>query len=279
MIIINNKNTIKMKSIFNYFVFAFATVAMLVSCKEAEKTEYEKLAEVVDADSTVLVLKEQLPSNNDTVSYYLGLYLGDMIKDSGLAKDHSELNLSILQEAVKDAISAPYPKSADDQAFKSHFDYDPYKTMMYLNDYTIKKQQYQAQFNKVLGEKYMEANKAKEGVMVSESELQYQIHVEGEGDKVKMEDEVAIKYEGRLIDGTVFDSNDSLAMMAGRFVPGFSEGLCLLSKGGKATLVIPSDLAYGQRAPQQIGPNSTLIFEVEILDIIKPVVEEVVAAE
>lgn len=244
------------------------------SAADAKHKVYDKLVQLVENEPETIVLKNAVPSNQDTVSYYLGLYLGDMIKGSGLSKNSSELNYDVLEKAIRDAINAPYPKSASDEAYKASFEYDPYQTMSYLNNYTIAKQKYAAELNKLVGEKFMELNINNGAVEVTESGLQYVIHKEGEGDKVKMEDSVTIKYEGKLIDGTIFDSNESLTMMAGQFVPGFSEGLCLLAKGGKATLIIPSNLAYGQRGPQQIGPNSTLIFKVEIIDIIKLKVEE-----
>ena len=95
------------------------------------------------------------------------------------------------------------------------------------------------------------------------------------------EDRVVVNYKGTLIDGTEFDANDGIEFGASQVIPGWTEGLGLLGKGGKATLYIPSNLAYGERAPRgsKIEPNSALIFEVEVVDIIKPVVEPVEAVE
>lgn len=126
--------------------------------------------------------------------------------------------------------------------------------------------------NKNAGDAYVKKMKeADADIQTSESGLSYKIENAGQGDKVKPTDRVKIRYTGKLVDGTVFDesSADGVALPAGNFVPGFTEGLLLLAKGGKATLYIPSDLAYGvEGIPQAgIGPCSTLVFDVEVLDV------------
>ena len=134
--------------------------------------------------------------------------------------------------------------------------------------------------NEMVGKKFLAENAKKAGVQVTESGLQYILHAEGEGDKVQPEDKVLVNYKGTLIDGTEFDANDSTEFVANQVIKGWTEGLGLLGKGGKATLYIPGELAYGKNAPRGsvIEPNSTLLFEVEVIDIIKPepVVEPVV---
>jgi FKBP-type peptidyl-prolyl cis-trans isomerase len=143
---------------------------------------------------------------------------------------------------------------------------------------------YKSKFNLKLGEKFLAKNKSNSNVKETESGLQYIIHAEGEGAKVMPEDRVLVNYKGTLLDGTEFDANDSTEFYANQVIKGWTEGLGLLGKGGKATLYIPGDLAYGERgAGRDIEPNSTLIFEVEVLDIIRPAQDslavEVVEAE
>ncbi|MCC8038526.1 MAG: FKBP-type peptidyl-prolyl cis-trans isomerase [Bacteroidales bacterium] len=126
--------------------------------------------------------------------------------------------------------------------------------------------------NKNAGEKYINDAKANDAaIQTSETGLSYKVENEGTGDKVQKSDRVKIKYTGKLVDGTEFDksSDEGITLPASNFVPGFTEGLMLLGKGGKATLYIPADLAYGvDGIPQAgIGPMSTLVFDVEVIDI------------
>lgn len=125
------------------------------------------------------------------------------------------------------------------------------------------------QENVEAGQKYVE-QKLGEGYSKTESGLVYKINNPGTGEKVKATDSVKIKYVGKHINGETFDESGETprAMRVSQFVPGFAEGLQLLSKGGSATLVIPGDLAYGLNGVTDvIGPNETLIFEVTVEDI------------
>jgi len=123
------------------------------------------------------------------------------------------------------------------------------------------------------GEEFLAANKAKEGVMVTASGLQYKVITPGTGAKPLATDNVKVHYKGTLLDGTEFDSSYKRGTPAefplANVIPGWTEGLQLMPVGSKYEFYIPSELAYGQRAPQTIGPNQTLIFEVELLEIVK----------
>ncbi len=122
------------------------------------------------------------------------------------------------------------------------------------------------------GKGFLAENKAKEGVKVTESGLQYEVITEGTGPKPTADDTVSVHYVGTLMDGTEFDSSIARGEPASfplkGVIPGWTEGLQLMNVGSKYRFVIPSDLAYGERgAGQAIGPGETLVFEVELLEI------------
>ena len=128
--------------------------------------------------------------------------------------------------------------------------------------------------NLVEGEEFLAENATAEGVVVTESGLQYRVDSLGTGALPTAEDRVSVHYTGRLLDGTVFDSSvergEPATFGVNQVIKGWTEGLQLMPVGSKYTLFIPADLAYGERAAgQQIKPNSTVIFEVELLNIEK----------
>ena len=265
--------------------FAIAAIAMITvaSCgkKEEQKNEKMKMAHkelpaelqqyapnMEDPELTALI-----PSSGaaDTASYLLGINCGMMFKGNGFFDSIEEINMDQLKKGIADALVNGNPSNpyGVDSVWAEKFEVSPYDMQMILNQYLEARFAYNAQFNKKLGENYLEANKKKEGVQVTESGLQYILHAEGEGAKVKPEDRVIVNYKGTLLDGTQFDANDGMEFAANRVIEGWTEGLGLLGKGGKATLYIPGNLAYGERGTRGIEPNSVLIFEVEVVDIIR----------
>jgi FKBP-type peptidyl-prolyl cis-trans isomerase FklB len=122
------------------------------------------------------------------------------------------------------------------------------------------------------GEKYLEANKAKQGVTVTESGLQYEILKQGDGERPGPKDIVRVKYKGSFINGEVFDSTENndkgVEFPVNGVIAGWIEGLQLMSVGSVYRFVIPSNLAYGSSGVSGIPPESTLVFEVELLDIV-----------
>ncbi|MBR9729379.1 FKBP-type peptidyl-prolyl cis-trans isomerase [Shewanella intestini] len=123
------------------------------------------------------------------------------------------------------------------------------------------------------GKKFLEDNKAKAGVTTTDSGLQYEVLKAGEGEKPAAEDTVEVQYRGTLIDGTEFDSSykrgEPAKFPLNRVIPGWTEGVQLMSVGAKYKFVIPANLAYGERDTGTIPANSTLVFEVELLSIEK----------
>lgn len=118
------------------------------------------------------------------------------------------------------------------------------------------------------GEAYLKKNGTREGVVTRPSGLQYEVIQQGEGEHPTAASTVTVAYEGRLIDGTVFDSSDEAAFPVNAVIPGFAEGLQLMNVGSTWRLCIPSELAYGQRGvPGAIAPNSVLIFDITLKKI------------
>jgi FKBP-type peptidyl-prolyl cis-trans isomerase FklB len=138
-----------------------------------------------------------------------------------------------------------------------------------------KRQKQQAELgakNKTEGEAFLAANAKKEGVVTLPSGLQYQILTEGQGENPKATDQVTVQYRGTLIDGTEFDSSYSRGQPAtfrlNQVIKGWTEALQLMKPGAKWKLFVPAALAYGDKgAGPKIGPNSTLIFEVELISV------------
>lgn len=124
------------------------------------------------------------------------------------------------------------------------------------------------------GRLFLEANARCDGIVQTESGLQYEVVEQGDGDRPNATSVVEVHYEGRLLDGTVFDSsyrrNESIQFPLNRVIPGWTEGVALMPVGSTYRLFIPSELAYGERgAPGAFGPNETLVFKVELLDIVE----------
>ncbi|MCM1031008.1 MAG: FKBP-type peptidyl-prolyl cis-trans isomerase [Oscillibacter sp.] len=196
-------------------------------------------------------------NNLDQVSYSLGLSIASNLISSGV----KTINPEAFNEAMSTVFEGKMPEINPDEANKI------------LQDYFEKLQNEKGNNAKIAGEKFLAENKTKEGVITLKSGLQYKILKEGNGAKPKATDTVKCHYEGRLIDGTVFDSsirrNEPAEFPVNGVIAGWVEALQLMNVGSKWQLYIPSGLAYGAHgAGQSIGPNETLIFDVELLDIL-----------
>lgn len=193
----------------------------------------------------------------DKISYALGISMASNLKSTGI----NNLNLNEFQKGVSDIMEGKKPSMDMEEA------------QMLLSQYFSKLQQEADAKNKEMGEKFLAENKKREGIITTASGLQYEILTEGNGPKPKATDTVSCHYEGRLIDGTVFDSSIRRGQPAqfpvNGVIAGWVEALQMMPVGSKWRLYIPSDLAYGAHgAGDIIGPNATLIFDVEVLQII-----------
>ena len=241
--------------------FAFAAVAsVIMSCATGTKENVKVDAELPTAAEV------------DSVSYLLGVNFGSMIKGNNFAETLDELNMNELKKGMVDFLKAegtPY-----DPEFGDQFKVNPNDMQRILNGFITKKQTYNAALNLAKEKAFLAKNARKENVDTTASGLQYTIIAEGAAEKIGPQDTVWVNYKGTLLDGTVFDENDSTQFIANRVIRGWTEGLGLLGEGGKATLYIPAELAYGERGNRNIEPNSTLIFDVEVLKVGKYVPAE-----
>ena len=250
-----------------FFALAAAVVAV-VACNQG--SNYESLVKETKADAEMKKL-EISSATVDSVSYLLGVNYGLMFRGNGFFDEISQVNMADFKKGLKDAMEVGEPSMpyGIDEEWAKKFKISPYDMNQILNGFLAERRAYKTAFNKVLGAKFLAENATKPGVEQTESGLQYIIHDSGDGETVQPTDRVLVNYKGTLIDGTEFDANDSTEFYANQVIKGWTEGLGLLAKGGKATFYIPSDLAYGERGARTIEPNSTLVFEVEVLDIFK----------
>jgi FKBP-type peptidyl-prolyl cis-trans isomerase FklB len=203
----------------------------------------------------------QLKDLKDKVSYSIGLDLGFNFK-----KQNLELNPDALLAGVKDAQSGKQPLLSESEVKD---------TMTALTKELEEKQKAVAEKNVKDGEKFLAENKKKEGVKTTASGLQYKVMKEGTGPQPKLTDSVVANYRGTLINGTEFDSSYKRGQPATfpltGVIKGWTEALQLMKVGSKYQVFVPSSLAYGERSVSpELGPNATLIFEVELLDAKPP---------
>ena len=202
-------------------------------------------------------------SEIDSVSYLIGVNVGSFIKN--FADDVKELNMAEFKKGMNHFLTAE--GSPRDPEFIEQFDINPNEMNQIFNNFVQKKSNYKAAVNAAEGKAFLAKNAKRADVDTTASGLQYTIIAAGADEKISPNDTVWVNYKGTLLDGTVFDENEDMQFIANRVIRGWTEGLGLLGEGGKATLYIPSDLAYGERGNQAIEPNSTLIFDVEVLKV------------
>ncbi|MCE5224339.1 MAG: FKBP-type peptidyl-prolyl cis-trans isomerase [Porphyromonadaceae bacterium] len=202
-----------------------------------------------------------LKSAIDSASYAIGVSTGAGYKE----------NLKSLPDSANvDALIAGFTEALKGQKTSM----TPEAAQAFLQTYFMEASAKQATKAKEEGDKFLAENKTKEGVITTESGLQYKVITEGKGVKPTATDKVKVHYKGTLLDGKVFDSSiergEPAEFGVGQVIKGWTEGLLLMPVGSKYTFWVPSELAYGERgAGQDIKPNSVLVFEVELLEIVK----------
>ena len=205
-----------------------------------------------------------LKNSVDSASYAIGISTGAGYRENLKTLPGGKANIDDLIAGFIQAIKG------DSAVMKM----SPREAQQYLQTYFVEAQAREAQENKEAGEKFLAENKTKEGVITTESGLQYKVEKEGTGAKPTEKDKVKVHYTGTLLDGTKFDSSidrgEPAVFGVGQVIKGWTEGLQIMPVGSKYIFWIPSELAYGAHgAGQDIKPNSVLKFEVELLEIVK----------
>ena len=226
--------------------FAVCLIAGALGCQSREKPEF------VEVD---------LENEHHEQSYALGLNLSDQLKQQGM-----DVDLDVFVQGFKDGYAGESALLSADEALE---------VLIQMKREQQARQQAEenkmAEENKKAGEAFLAENGKKEGVVTLDSGLQYKVIKTGEGPKPKKTDTVSCHYRGTLLDGTQFDSSYDRGAAAefrvDQLIPGWTEALQLMPSGSKWELYIPHYLGYGARQAGQIGPNSTLIFELELIEI------------
>ena len=214
--------------------------------------------------SSVAFSKDKLETERDKASYLVGMQIG-----GSLEQIKGEIDLPIVFQAIETVIKGDTPLLSQEEAGTVQKAFAER-----LQTKHAAEQQVTATKNKQEGEAFLATNKSAKGVKTTASGLQYLVVTEGKGPKPATTDRVKVHYTGTLLDVTKFDSSvdrgEPAEFALNQVIPGWTEGLQLMPVGSKYTLWIPSDLAYGDRGtPGPIGPNATLKFDVELLEIVK----------
>ncbi|MDR2122312.1 MAG: FKBP-type peptidyl-prolyl cis-trans isomerase [Flavobacteriaceae bacterium] len=211
----------------------------------------------------------ELKTDKEKLSYSLGINIAHNLKEQNMEND---VDLNIFNQAIKDELSGQDPVLSKDSM------------NVFMQNYFARKRteferirNEQGEKNKIEGAKFLEQNKNKKGVVTTPSGLQYEILVKSKStDKPTPEDMVYVKYTGKLLDETVFDSTDKnnngepVNFVLNRVIKGWIEGIPLMTKGSRYKFYIPSELAYGENGfGREIPPNAVLIFDVELVDFSK----------
>lgn len=248
-----------MKHYFATPFMIFLALTMISLETSAQKSKKSKDNAVQTNTPAAVILK----SHQDSISYMIGRDIGRNMKTNGIEVTSEFMSLG-LKDGLNDISTVMDEKTTE-------------KLMATFQAEMMAKHQQVSQAenaeNIAAGEAFLAANKLKPGVMVSPSGLQYRVISEGEGEHPTAEDVVEVHYTGKLIDGTVFDSSvergESIKFPLNGVIPGWTEGVQLMKPGAKYEFVIPSNLAYGERSSGPIPGGSTLIFEVELISIVK----------
>ena len=216
-------------------------------------------------------VRDLLPTKGevDTTSYLLGVNFGLVMTQNGFG----DLNMAQVRKGMNDALNAKEGQPMD-SVFVKQFKIDPSDMNRIINSFLQKRTAYEGALNKEKGDAFRKDFYAKNSADSTASGIVYLIQDSGSEVRATSDrDTVKVNYRGTLIDGTEFDANEGISFPLNRVIKGWTEGMKLVGEGGKITLVIPANLAYGERGPRNIGTNSTLIFDVDLLEV-HPFVEK-----
>jgi len=199
----------------------------------------------------------------DTTSYLLGVNFGLVMSQNNFG----ELNMAQVEKGMKDALNAKEGQPMD-SAYVKQFKIDPSDMNSIINSFLQKRTAYEGALNKEKGDKFRHEFAVKNSADSTASGIVYLIQDSGSDVRATDDrDTVKVNYRGTTIDGKEFDKNEGIEFPLNRVIRGWTEGMKLIGEGGKITLVIPANLAYGERGPREIGSNSTLIFDVDLLEV------------
>jgi FKBP-type peptidyl-prolyl cis-trans isomerase FklB len=239
----------------------FLTVMLVNAAEEGAQKDAKEPQIIVQATAEKA---EILKTDMEKVSYIIGTQIARNFKTQDI-----EVDLDSLMLGLKHALEGKQLVLSQDEIKQV---YTRFQQQMRAKQ--AAKRAEEAKKNLAAGTAFLETNKEKEGVKVLPSGLQYKIITEGTGNTPTANDKVKTHYRGTLIDGTEFDSsykrNRPAEFTVTGVIKGWTEALQLMKEGGKWELYIPADLAYGERGRPGIPPNSTLVFEIELLEIVKP---------
>lgn len=232
----------------NKTLIALAVAGALVGCSSPQDAAPEDPA---------------LESTDEKVSYGMGLVMGER-----MGNDLPDLQMDQFLQGIQ------HGHAGDEEQTRMSREEIQEALMAYqtqLQEQESAQTEELAQKNREAGEEFLAENAERDGVETTDSGLQYEILEEGNGEKPGADDRVKVHYTGELISGEVFDSSrergEPVTFGLNQVIPGWTEGLQLMSEGSRAKLYIPADLAYGPGGNQRIGPNETLVFDVELLEI------------
>jgi FKBP-type peptidyl-prolyl cis-trans isomerase len=206
--------------------------------------------------------KTELNTEQEQFSYALGMEIGESFKQMTV-----DVDMASFMQGVKDVLAGKELLLTQEDAREVKAE-----TFTAMREEQKKSRDKQASENEAAGDKFLEENAKRDEVTTTASGLQYEVLTKGEGPKPEASDKVKVHYKGTLLDGKVFDSSyergEPVTFPVGGVIPGWSEALQLMNVGSKYKLYIPPKLAYGKRgAGNEVPPNATLVFEVELLSI------------
>ena len=245
-------------------ILAVALLAALAAagCNKTEKPAADA-AKKTDATAAKGEQIAGLPTEKDQVSYMIGM---QMAKSLELAKD--DIDLDVVTKAIKTSWSGGKSLLTDEQMQKIGQQFGEKMQAKQIADMMEK-----AKKNAAEGTAFLAANGKKPNIKTTATGLQYEVITEGKGAKPKPTDVVQVNYKGSLLDGTVFDDSAQhggpATMPLSQVVPGWREGITLMPVGSKYRFWIPAALGFGEQGAGPIPPSSTLVFEVELLDVAK----------